>query len=180
MNPKRSERFGAILCLLGPLLKTLPKKGRGMRRLHRLGYVMLGELATTRLFYALHRAIYRLSGGRIFSRSLGCPVVLLTTTGRKSGEPRTAPIFGFQEGQSIIVVPSNAGKKDYPSWYLNLRANPQAQVQFGSEIRLVRAREATLQERDRLWPRLASRYGGYQVYLERTDRHIPVVILEPI
>jgi len=97
-----------------------------MRRLRRLAYVTLGELATTRLFYSLHRAIYRLSGGRIFTRSLGCPVVLLTTTGRKSGEPRTAPIFGFPEGQSIVVVPSNAGKEHYPAWYLNLRSNPQA------------------------------------------------------
>jgi len=151
-----------------------------MRRLHRFGYVMLGELATTRIFYAVHRAIYRLSGGRIFSCSLGCPVVLLTTTGRKSGEPRTAPIFGFQEGQSIVVVPSNAGKKHYPSWYFNLRANPLAQVQLGPEIRRVRAREATFEERERLWPLLASRYGGYQVYRERTERHIPVVILEPV
>ena len=146
----------------------------------RLGYVMLGELATTRLFYTLHRAIYRLSGGRIFNRSVGCPVVLLTTTGRKSGESRTAPIFGFQEGQSIVVVPSNAGKEHYPSWYLNLRANPQAEVQLGSAIWRVRARDATLQERERLWPFLASQYGGYQVYRERTDRHIPVVILEPV
>jgi len=151
-----------------------------MRKLHRLGYVTLGELATTRLFYTLHRAIYRLSGGRIFSRSVGCPVVLLTTTGRKSGEPRTAPIFGFPEGQSIVVVPSNAGKRHYPSWYLNLRANPQAQVQLGPEIWRVRAREATLEERERLWPFLASRYGGYQVYRERTDRHIPVLILEQV
>src|SRR5271167_4963940 len=151
-----------------------------MRRLHRFGYVMLGELATTRLFYTLHRAIYRLSGGRIFSRSVGCPVVLLTTTGRKSGEPKTAPIFGFQEGQSVVVVPSNAGKKHYPSWYFNLRANPLAQVQLGPEIRSVRAREATFEERERLWPLLASRYGGYQVYRERTDRHIPVVILDPV
>jgi len=151
-----------------------------MRKLHRFGYVMLGELATTRLFYTLHRAIYRLSGGRIFSRSVGCPVVLLTTTGRKSGEPRTAPVFGFREGESIVVVPSNAGKKHYPSWYFNLRANPEAQVQFGSEIRRVRAREATSEERERLWPFLASQYGGYQVYRERTDRHIPVVILEPV
>ena len=151
-----------------------------MRRLHRLGYVLLGELATTRLFYTLHRAIYRLSGGRIFSRSVGCPVVLLTTTGRKSGEPRTAPIFGFREGESIVVVPSNAGKKHYPSWYLNLRANPQAQVQLGPEIRLVKAREATSEERERLWPFLASQYGGYQVYRERTERHIPVIILEPV
>ena len=139
---------------------------------------MLGELATTRLFYGIHRAIYRLSGGRIFSRSLGCPVVLLTTTGRKSGEPRTAPIFGFEEGQSVVVVPSNAGRKHYPAWYFNLRANPLAKVQLGSEIWTVRAREATSEERERLWPRLVTYYGGYQAYRERTDRHIPVVILD--
>jgi deazaflavin-dependent oxidoreductase (nitroreductase family) len=151
-----------------------------MKRLHRLGYVMLGELATTRLFYVIHRAIYRLSGGRIFSRSLGCPVVLLTTTGRKSGEPRTAPIFGFAEGQSVVVVPSNAGKKHFPAWYFNLRANPLAKVQLGSEIRTVRAREATSEERERLWSRLVTYYGGYQVYRERTERHIPVVILDPV
>ena len=151
-----------------------------MSRLGRFGYVMLGELATTRLFYAVHRAIYRLSGGRVFSQSLGCPVVLLTTTGRKSGERRTAPIFGFQEGQSIIVVPSNAGREHYPAWYHNLRANPEAQVQLGREIRQVKAREATPEERERLWPQLVSRYGGYDVYRERTERHIPVVILEMV
>lgn len=151
-----------------------------MRRLHRFVYVMGGELATTRIFYAVHRAIYRLSGGRIFSRMVGCPVVLLTTTGRKSGEPRTAPIFGFREGESIVVVPSNAGKKCYPSWYLNLLANPQAQVQLGAQIRHVKAREATVEERERLWPRIVTYYGGYQVYRERTDRHIPVIILDPV
>ena len=151
-----------------------------MNRLHRFGYVVLGELATTRLYYSIHRAIYRLSGGRISSRALGCPVVLLTTTGRKSGQPRTAPIFGFPEGQSVVVVPSNAGKELYPSWYLNLRANPQAQVQMGHEVRRVRAREATPEERERLWPRLVTYYGGYQAYRERTERHIPLVILEPV
>jgi len=151
-----------------------------MRRLRRLGYVMLGELATTRLFYAFHRAIYRLSGGRIFGHSLGCPVVLLTTTGRKSGESRTAPIFGFPEGQSVVVVPSNAGKKYYPAWYFNLRANPLAKVQLGGETWRVRAREATVEERERLWPRLVTYYGGYQAYRERTDRHIPVVILDRV
>jgi len=151
-----------------------------MKRLHRFVYVMGGELATTRIFYAVHRAIYRLSGGRIFSRMVGCPVVLLTTTGRKSGEPRTAPLLGFEEGQSIVVVPSNAGKKHYPSWYLNLRANPQAQVQVGAQIRQVKAREATVEERERLWPRIVTYYGGYQAYRERTERHIPVVILDPV
>jgi deazaflavin-dependent oxidoreductase (nitroreductase family) len=120
------------------VLKTLPKKGRDMRGLRRFWYVMLGEYATSRVCYPLHRVIYRLSGGRITFSMIG-PVILLTTTGRKSGKPRTAPLLGFQEGQSIIVIPSNAGKKHYPSWYLNLRANPQAQVQVGRELRQVRA-----------------------------------------
>lgn len=151
-----------------------------MGKVSRFGYVMLGEFATTRLFYAIHRVIYRLSGGRIFVRSLGCQVILLTTTGRKSGEPRTAPIFGFREGQYIVVVPSNAGKEHDPSWYVNLRANPQAQVQMGRETWRVKAREATPEERERLWPYLVSQYGGYQVYRERTDRQFPVLILEPI
>lgn len=149
-----------------------------MRKLDRFRYVMGGELATTRLFYTLHRAIYRLSGGRIFSRMVGCPVVLLTTTGRKSGEPRTAPLFGFEEGQSIVVIPSNAGKKHYPSWYLNLRANPLAQVQVGAQVRQVKAREATAEERERLWPLIVTYYEGYRVYRERTERHIPLVILD--
>ena len=151
-----------------------------MRKLDRFRYVMGGELATTRLFYTLHRAIYRLSGGRIFSRMVGCPVVLLTTTGRKSGEPRTAPLLGFEEGQSIVVIPSNAGKKRYPSWYLNLRANAQAEVQVGAQIRQVKAREASVEERERLWQRIVTYYGGYQAYRERTERHIPVIILDPV
>ena len=150
-----------------------------MRTMRRLFYVLLGELATTRFFYPVHRIIYRLSGGRIFIRSLGCPVILLTTTGRKSGEPRTAPIFGFPEGQSIVVVPSNAGKEHFPSWYLNLCANPQAQIQLGQDVRRLKAREATPEEYERLWPVLVSRYGGFEFYRERTDRRIPILILDP-
>jgi len=147
--------------------------------MRRLFFILLGELATTRVVYFLHRFIYRLSGGRIFIRSLGCPVILLTTMGRKSGEPRTAPIFGFPEGQSVVVVPSNAGKEHYPSWYLNLRANPQAQVQLGREVRQLKAREATPEECERLWPILIHRYGGFEFYRKRTDRHIPILILDP-
>ncbi len=148
--------------------------------LRRLWYVGLGELATSRFFYPLHRVLYRLSGGRVLTRSMGCPVILLTTTGRKSGRPSTVPIFGFPEGKAIIVVPSNAGKARYPSWYLNLRANPEAEVQAGRETRRVKAREATPQELERLWPRLVHQYGGYEVYRERTDRQIPVVILDEV
>ena len=150
-----------------------------MSGLRRFWYVVLGEYATSRFCYSIHRAIYRLSGGRITFSIIG-PAILLTTTGRKSGKPRTAPLLGFQEGQSIIVIPSNAGKKDYPFWYLNLRANPQAQVQLGRELRQVRAREATPQEQERLWAYVISQYGGYDAYRERTDRHIPVVILDRV
>jgi deazaflavin-dependent oxidoreductase (nitroreductase family) len=153
-----------------------------MRRLHRFGYLMLGELATTRLFYALHRVIYRLSGGRIFSRSLGCPVVLLNTTGRKSGDPRTAPIFGFRKGESIVVVPSNAEKKHTPRGISTSQPScqPSGTSPFGAGNTAVKAREATSEERERLLPFLASQYDGYQVYRERTDRPIPVIILEPV
>jgi F420H(2)-dependent quinone reductase len=77
------------------------------------------------------------------------------------------------------VVPSNAGKEHYPSWYLNLRANPQAQVRLGREVRRLKAREATAEECKRLWPVLVSRYGGFEYYRERTARHIPIVILDP-
>ena len=150
-----------------------------MSGLRRFWYIALGEYATSRFCYSIHRAIYRLSGGRITFSIIG-PAILLTTTGRKSGKPRTAPLLGFQEGQSIIVIPSNAGKKDYPFWYLNLRANPQAQVQLGRELRQVRAREATPQEQERLWAYVISQYGGYDAYRERTDRHIPVVILDRV
>jgi deazaflavin-dependent oxidoreductase (nitroreductase family) len=85
-----------------------------------------------------------------------------------------------EEGQSVVVVPSNAGKKHHPAWYFNLRANPLPKVQLGSEIRTVRAREATSEERERPWSRLVTYYGGFQVYRERTKRHIPVVILDPV
>lgn len=147
--------------------------------IRRIWYRAAGEVGTSRFFSTLHRTIYQLSGGQIFGRSMGCQVVLLTTTGRRTGEPHTSPVLGFVEGRAIIVVASNAGKDRHPSWYLNLRANPGAQVQVGREIRKARAREATPEERERLWPRLAREFGGYEVYRERTSRPIPVLILEP-
>ncbi|MBI4635447.1 MAG: nitroreductase family deazaflavin-dependent oxidoreductase [Candidatus Rokubacteria bacterium] len=150
-----------------------------MASIRKLWYVGMGELGTSRLSYPLHRAIYRLSGGRLLGRTMGCQVVLLTVRGRKSGESRTVPIFGFVEGRAVVVVASNAGKERHPSWYLNLKASPEAEVQIGRDLRKVRAREATSEERSRFWPRLAAHYGGYEVYRERTAREIPVVVLEP-
>lgn len=146
--------------------------------IRRLCYVAAGELGTSRFFHPLHRAIYRLSHGRVFGRSMGSQVILLTVTGRKTGRARTVPIFGLAEGRSFLVVASNAGKDRHPEWYLNLRAQPDAQLQVGAENFRIRAREATPAERERLWPRLVSQYGGYDVYRERTRREIPILILE--
>jgi deazaflavin-dependent oxidoreductase (nitroreductase family) len=149
----------------------------GMRR---FWYVAAGELGTSRFFHPLHRAIYRWSRGRVLGRSMGCEVILLTVSGRKTGQPRTVPIFGFAEGRTFVVVGSNAGKDRHPGWYLNLRDQPEAQLQVGGERFRVRAREATPTEREQLWPRLASQYGGYEVYRARTRREIPVLILERV
>jgi deazaflavin-dependent oxidoreductase (nitroreductase family) len=143
-----------------------------------LWYVALGELATSRAFYPVHRAIYRLSSGRVPGRAMGCPVVLLTTAGRRTGNRVTTPVYGFPDGAAVVVVASNAGKDRHPSWYLNLRAKPDCEVQIGREIRRARAREATPEERERLWPELVRRYGGYDAYRARTDRSIPVLFLE--
>lgn len=149
-------------------------------RLRRLWHVVAGELGTSQAFYALHRAIYRASGGRLMTSALGCPVVLVTTTGRRSGHAHTVPVFGFSEGNAVVLVASNAGKDQHPAWFLNLQAHPEAEVQLGRERRQVRARAATPAERKRLWPRLVGYYRGYDVYRQRTEREIPVVILEPI
>jgi F420H(2)-dependent quinone reductase len=148
--------------------------------IRRLFYLAAGDLGTSRLFHPLHRAIYRLSRGRVLGRSMGCQVVLLTVKGRKTGQPHTVPIFGFAEGRTFVVVGSNAGKDRHPGWYLNLREQSEAQLQVGGESFRVRAREATATERERLWPRLAAQYNGYEVYRARTRREIPVLILERV
>ncbi len=149
-------------------------------QLRRLWYVVAGEMGTSRVIPALHRAIYRTSGGRLMTHALGCPVVLVTTTGRLSGRARTVPVFGFPEGNAVVLVASNAGKDQHPAWFLNLRANPEAEVQLGRDRRQVRARAATTAEREQLWPRLVGYYRGYDVYRQRTERSIPIVILEPV
>jgi deazaflavin-dependent oxidoreductase (nitroreductase family) len=138
---------------------------------------MIGQFR--RVVPALHRAIYQASGGRLGTRALGCPVVLVTTTGRRSGRPRTVPIFGFPEGNAVVLVASNGGSDQHPAWFLNLQANPEAEVQLGRERRQMRARTATAAERDRLWPRVVGYYRGYDVYRQRTERSIPLVFLEP-
>ena len=126
----------------------------------------------------MHRALYRAGGGRIGGRMQGMPVLLLTTTGRRSGKSRTNPLLFVRDGDAFVVVGSNGGSDYVPAWWLNLRSNPDAEVEVGREHTRVTARKASPDERARLWPEFTSRYAGYAKYATRTAREIPVVILE--
>ena len=128
---------------------------------------------------SMHSALYRMSGGKIGGKTFGCETFLLTTTGAKSGKPRTAPLLYLKDGKHFVVVASNGGSPSNPAWLVNLTRTPDATVQAGQEITRVLARKATPEEKARLWPRLTKFYGGYEVYQEHTKREIPVVILEP-
>ena len=129
---------------------------------------------------------YRVSGGRLGgSWRVGSalrapvPVCLLTTTGRKSGEPRTFPLLHFPDGDQVLLVASQGGLPKHPQWYLNILADPAVTVQVGRRSRAMTAREATSAERDELWPRLVERYADFADYQANTSRVIPVIICEP-
>lgn len=122
---------------------------------------------------------YRATGGRVGGKFLrGAPVLLLTTIGRTTGQPRVAPLIYLQDGDRYVVVASKGGMDHHPLWYTNLVANPAVEVQVGREVRRLRARTASDEERAALWPRLLEVYRDYASYQARTQRRIPLVILE--
>ena len=125
----------------------------------------------------IHRGVYRSTGGRVGARLNGLDMVLLTTTGRKSSQPRTLPLACLRDGEDWIVVASNGGQDFHPAWWLNLQANPRAQAQLGRETRSVVAHEAIDDDRARLWPLLKQQNSAYPKYEKKTDRLIPVVVL---
>lgn len=139
----------------------------------------------------LHRAVLRLTGGRLGRKLGGMLVIELTTTGRSSGLPRTAILTvphrepmpdskQRQHGERLVVIASRGGDDLQPAWYLNLVAQPVVQVaRIGEHPRPFRARTADVDERARLWPLAVRAYRGYAEYQRKTEREIPVVILEP-
>lgn len=131
------------------------------------------------LIWKAHPWVYRKTGGRIGGRMMGMPVLLLTSTGRKTGQPRTNALMYMPKGEACVVIASNAGEPRHPAWWLNLAANPRATIQVGSEVRHVVAREAEGEERARLWADALEQEGSYAEYERRTPRKIPVVVLEP-
>jgi deazaflavin-dependent oxidoreductase (nitroreductase family) len=135
-----------------------------------------------RTMNAVHRAVLRLSGGRALNRLLGMVTIELHTTGRKSGQRRTtmltAPIYGDER---VVLVASKGGDDRHPDWYRNLVAKPEIEITpVGGETRSMRARTATAEEKEQLWPDIVAAYKGYAGYQRGTDRNIPVIICEPV
>ena len=124
-------------------------------------------------------AIYRASGGRLLTRFGRVEVLLLTTTGRRSGARRTAPLLYIRDGDAYVVVGSQGGHDTHLAWVLNLRSEPHATVQIGARVIPVTAEEAPDADRDRLWERLVATYPSYAEYRERTARRFPIVLLQP-
>ncbi|ATA27647.1 hypothetical protein MLM_0757 [Mycobacterium lepraemurium] len=123
--------------------------------------------------------MYRVSRGKWGGAFQKRPVALLTTTGRKTGQPRVSPLLYLREGNRVILVASQGGRDKRPLWYLNLEANPKVSVQIKDEVLQLQARDATPEERDQYWPKLVAMYPSFEGYQSRTDRVIPVVICDP-
>jgi deazaflavin-dependent oxidoreductase (nitroreductase family) len=127
-----------------------------------------------------HTLAYRVTGGLIGHRVPGAPPsLLLDHVGAKSGTKRTSPLAYLRDGDDFVIVASKGGHPRHPAWFHNLRAHPDTTIQVGPRRRAVRARVATPEERTRLWPKVVETYGGFSGYQERTEREIPLVILEP-
>jgi deazaflavin-dependent oxidoreductase (nitroreductase family) len=133
-----------------------------------------------RAFSAVNTGLYRLSGGRIGGKMKGVPILLLTTTGRKSGKRRTQPLLCIDDGGKLAVIASKGGAPEHPAWYRNLLANPDVEVELGRSRRRMRARTATGEERQRLWARAVELYPDYADYQTKTSREIPVVALDDV
>jgi deazaflavin-dependent oxidoreductase (nitroreductase family) len=128
----------------------------------------------------LHGWLYRATGGRVGHSAGRITNLLLTTTGRKSGQERTVPLAYIQDGDSLVVVASNGGSDQPPAWWLNLQKEPRATVQTGADTRTVVAGEATGEERARLWARLTEVNPFFSRYEVLAKRTIPVVVLRPV
>jgi deazaflavin-dependent oxidoreductase (nitroreductase family) len=134
-----------------------------------------------RCWNGFHRSVFQATNGRVLGDFFGMPVVMLTTTGRKTGKRRVTMLTSpLQEGDKVIIIASWGGDDRHPTWFLNLRENPDVQVTTRGRDRRMRAHVATGDERATFWPRVVKNYRGYGRYQERTEREIPVVVLEPV
>jgi deazaflavin-dependent oxidoreductase (nitroreductase family) len=135
--------------------------------------------SSVEIWSAVHRFLYRLTGGTLGRRLVNNDILLLTTVGRKTGRLHTVPLLFLEDGESLVVIASYGGRDRHPDWYLNLVERPSVHAQIRGTRRSYQAHTATPMERAGWWPRVIDAYGGYAEYQTRTTREIPVVILEP-
>jgi len=151
-----------------------------VRRLPDPAYTAIAAVLTHPWFHPFHRRLYGRTGGRgVVGHALGVDMVLLGTTGRRSGRTRIVPLGAIRDGDAWVVIGSYGGRDVDPAWVLNLRADPHATVQYRGVRVAVLAHEADLTEAARLWPLVSTAYPGYQLYRKRTSRTVPLFILEP-
>lgn len=131
-----------------------------------------------RVLGKLNVPVYRLTRGRLMGSVGRAPVLLLTTVGRRSGQRRTAPVVYLEQDGLLCVIGSNAGNRNTPAWALNLRANPDAEIEINGGRRSVRARVVEGAEREQLWKAMNQQYAGFDDYQQRTAREISVFALE--
>lgn len=152
------------------------------RKLPSVNYLDLAERSWPVLnrLMDVHTWVYRASGGRIGEHVpfVKAPMLLLDHVGARSGAHRTSALLYIADGDEVAIIASKGGFPKHPAWYHNLKANPETSVQIGSERRPVRAREATPEERARIWKRAVELWPQYAAYQARTERQIPVVVLE--
>jgi deazaflavin-dependent oxidoreductase (nitroreductase family) len=132
-----------------------------------------------RVLAGLHARIYRVSDGRLGGRIVGNPVLVLVTTGRRSGAERHTPLLYLPDGDDLVIVASNGGTASHPAWWFNLEAEPRAEVILDNRRLPITASEATGEDKTALWERLVRMYPGYADYQRKTDREIPVMRLRP-
>ncbi|HUF39219.1 MAG TPA: nitroreductase/quinone reductase family protein [Anaerolineales bacterium] len=160
-----------------------PTPTRLQRAILYLAATRPGSWFLSRILARFDRAWLRLTGGRrtLTTAMTGLPVVQLTTRGVKSGRPRVCPLIMLPDGNRLIVFASNFGSQRHPAWYLNLRANPNVNVEHNGASAPYRARPAGEAERARYWRQAVAMYPGYRVYERRAGgRRIPIIVLEPL
>ncbi|MHB1582960.1 MAG: nitroreductase family deazaflavin-dependent oxidoreductase [Acidimicrobiales bacterium] len=131
------------------------------------------------LFGEEHVRRYRETNGEVGYLWNGVPILLLTTTGRRSGQPRTTPLIFGRDGDDYLVIASKGGAPEHPQWYRNLTADPNVELQVKGDVFAARARTAGPEEKPRLWEVMVDQWPNYDVYTTRTDRVIPLVVLAP-
>jgi deazaflavin-dependent oxidoreductase (nitroreductase family) len=159
------------------------RRGLARRVVRKAAEIIPMSLLPARVLPRLDRGVFRLTGGHttLSAWVSGLPIVMLTTTGARSGQPRALPILGLPDGDRLVVIASNFGRPQHPGWYYNLRAHPLAMISWEGSAVEMRARELTGDERQRYLTRSHATYPWWEQYHRRAaPRQIPVIMLEPL